>query len=108
MDAGWTDVAPIDAVSETAPLVVELDGNPIVILRCGATLYAIEDKCTHDGESFAGAEVEDCQIICPRHFSRFCLRIAPSRPPISLPASSRCLHDTCCATRACIWRARAT
>ena len=81
MDAGWTDVAPIDAVSETAPLVVELDGNPIVILRCGATLYAIEDKCTHDGESFAGVEVEDCQIICPRHFSRFCLRTGEALTP---------------------------
>ena len=80
-DARWIDVAAIDAVSETTPLAVELEGNAIVIVRCGEALYAVEDKCTHDGESLAGAEVEDCQIICPRHFSRFCLRTGEALTP---------------------------
>ena len=40
MEARWTDVAAIGAVSETTPLLVELDGNPIVILRCVICSYA--------------------------------------------------------------------
>ncbi|HEY8053965.1 MAG: Rieske (2Fe-2S) protein [Steroidobacterales bacterium] len=81
MSRRWIDVAGSDAVSETTPLSVELEGLPVVVVRCGAALYAVEDRCTHDGESFAGAEVEDCQLICPRHGSHFCLRTGEALTP---------------------------
>lgn len=81
MSLRWIDVGAADAVSETAPLAVTLDGEHLVIVRCGAGLYAVEDRCTHDGESLDGAEVEDCQIICPRHFSHFCLRTGEALTP---------------------------
>jgi 3-phenylpropionate/trans-cinnamate dioxygenase ferredoxin component len=77
----WTDVGRADALSETAPLAVEVAGVHLVVVRCGGELYAVEDRCTHDGESLGGAEVEDCQIICPRHFSHFCLRTGEALSP---------------------------
>jgi len=81
MSPAWVDVGAADAVSETAPLVAEVDGVAIAIVRCGGELYAVEDRCTHDGESLDGAEVEDCQIICPRHGSHFCLRSGEALTP---------------------------
>ena len=81
MSSEWIDVGAADAVSETAPLAVTVEGEPLVIVRCGSDLYAVEDRCTHDGESLEGAEVEDCQIICPRHFSHFCLRTGEALTP---------------------------
>ena len=81
MSSRWVDVGAADAVSETAQLSVMVEGEPLVIVRCGAELYAVEDRCTHDGESLEGAEVEDCQIICPRHFSHFCLRTGEALTP---------------------------
>jgi 3-phenylpropionate/trans-cinnamate dioxygenase ferredoxin subunit len=81
MSSRWVDVGAADAVSETAQLSVMVEGEPLVIVRCGAELYAVEDRCTHDGEALAGAEVEDCQIICPRHFSHFCLRTGEALTP---------------------------
>ena len=81
MSSRWVDVGGADAVSETVPLSVTVEGEPLVIVRCGAELYAVEDRCTHDGEPLAGAEVEDCQIICPRHFSHFCLRTGEALTP---------------------------
>jgi 3-phenylpropionate/trans-cinnamate dioxygenase ferredoxin component len=81
MSSRWVDVGAADAVNETAPLSVTVEGEPLVIVRCGAELYAVEDRCTHDGEALAGAEVEDCQIICPRHFSHFCLRTGEALTP---------------------------
>lgn len=77
----WVDVGPATAASETTQLSAEVDGYSIVVLRCGADLYAIEDLCTHDGQSLAGAEVEDCQVICPRHGSRFCLKTGEALTP---------------------------
>ena len=81
MSSRWVDVGAADAVSETAPLSVVVEGEQLVIVRCGDELYAVEDRCTHDGESLGRAEVEDCQIICPRHFSHFCLRTGEALTP---------------------------
>ena len=82
----WIDVGPAAAVSESAPLSVEVEGVHLAVVRCGAELYAVEDRCTHDGESLGEAQVEDCQIICPRHGAHFCLRTGqPLTPPAYEP-----------------------
>jgi 3-phenylpropionate/trans-cinnamate dioxygenase ferredoxin subunit len=81
MPSDWIDIGGSDSVPETAPLSVEVDGIPIVVVRCGAQLYAVEDRCTHDGEPLGGAEVEACQIICPRHGAHFCLRTGEALTP---------------------------
>lgn len=81
MSSDWVDVAGAEAVSETAPLSAEVDGVALVIVRCGRELYAVEDRCTHDGESLGAAHVEDCQIICPRHGAHFCLRTGEALTP---------------------------
>jgi 3-phenylpropionate/trans-cinnamate dioxygenase ferredoxin component len=81
MSLDWVDVGAVDALSATAPFVAEVDGVAVAIVRCGSELYAVEDRCTHDGESLGEAPVEDCQIICPRHGSRFCLRTGEALTP---------------------------
>src|SRR5437879_12367445 len=74
MSSGWIDLGRADTLGEGASLAVDVDGIPIVVVRCASELYAVEDRCTHDGEALGGAEVQDCQIICPRHGAHFCLR----------------------------------
>ncbi len=81
MSSNWIDVGGAQAVSETVPLAAEIEGVPVVVVRCGAELFAVEDRCTHDGESLSGAEIEACEIICPRHGSRFCLRTGEALTP---------------------------
>jgi 3-phenylpropionate/trans-cinnamate dioxygenase ferredoxin component len=81
MTSEWIDVGAADSVSETVALAVEVDGYPIVVVRCGDALLAVEDRCTHDGESLAGAEIEGCEIICPRHFAHFDLRTGEALTP---------------------------
>jgi 3-phenylpropionate/trans-cinnamate dioxygenase ferredoxin subunit len=75
----WIDVGAADSVTESNPLTTEVDGYPIVIVPCGKDFFAVEDRCSHDGESLAGAEVEACEIICPRHGARFDLRTGDAR-----------------------------
>lgn len=77
----WVDVGSAADLSEATPLSVEVDGLALVIVRCGNDLYAVEDRCTHDGESFEEAEVDSCQLICPRHGARFCLRTGEALTP---------------------------
>ena len=81
MSGSWVDVGAADGLGESGSLVVEVDGVPVVVVRCGSELYAVEDRCTHDGESLGEAQVEDCQIICPRHGAHFCLRTGEALTP---------------------------
>lgn len=77
----WVDVGSADSVAGSQSLSAEIDGVALVVVRCGSDLYAVEDRCTHDGESLEGAEVEDCQIICPRHGAHFCVRTGEALTP---------------------------
>ena len=81
MSSQWIDIGASDSVHETEPLSVEVDGIPVVVVRCGLDIYAVEDRCTHDGEALGEAEVESCQIICPRHGAHFCLRTGEALTP---------------------------
>jgi len=77
----WLDIGPASELGEGVPLSAEVDGVPGVVVRCGGDLYAVEDRCTHDGESFAGAQVESCELICPRHGAHFDLRTGDALTP---------------------------
>jgi 3-phenylpropionate/trans-cinnamate dioxygenase ferredoxin subunit len=77
----WLDVGDAQALPENKALSVEVEGDPVVIVRCEGTLYAIEDRCTHDHEPLSGGEIEDCELICPRHFARFSLKTGEALSP---------------------------
>ena len=81
MSPEWIDVGGSESVHDSQPLSTEVDGIPIVVVRCGAEIYAVEDRCTHDGEPLGEAEVESCQIVCPRHGAHFCLRTGEALTP---------------------------
>jgi 3-phenylpropionate/trans-cinnamate dioxygenase ferredoxin component len=89
----WIDVGDAAALEADRPFEAEADGTPIVIVRCDDGYRAVEDRCTHDGEPLVGGEVdaEACEIICPRHGARFCLRTgealtAPAYEPVRVLA----------------------
>ena len=81
MSADWVDVGSADAIADSSSLSADVDGLALLVVRCGSELYAIEDRCTHDGEPLEGAEVESCQIICPRHGAHFCVRTGEALTP---------------------------
>jgi 3-phenylpropionate/trans-cinnamate dioxygenase ferredoxin subunit len=80
------DVAPADAFPPgSTKLIVAGPGMMIGVYNCGGTLYAIEDRCSHDdGPLCEGDWDEDtCRVVCPRHGSAFDLATGQ---PMSLPA----------------------
>ena len=65
--------------------LVEVDGRKIGVFNCAGTLYAIEDRCSHDDGPLAEGEfdTEACTVECPRHGSLFDLTTGR---PKTLPA----------------------
>jgi 3-phenylpropionate/trans-cinnamate dioxygenase ferredoxin subunit len=71
-------------VPEPGALYVEIEGQPVAVVRSDGELYAIDDTCSHEEVSLSEGEVEDGEIECWLHGSRFDL--ATGRPT-GLPAT---------------------
>ena len=79
------EVAPADEFPPGTVKIVSAGQLFVGVYNCGGSLYAIEDRCSHDdGPLCEGDWDEDmCRVICPRHGSAF--ELATGRP-LSLPA----------------------
>ncbi len=73
-------------VTNASPLAVNVDGVDVAVVRQGEDLYAIHDECSHAAVPLSEGDVEDCEIECWLHGSRFDLRTGkPSGPPATEP-----------------------
>ncbi|MCL2581706.1 MAG: bifunctional 3-phenylpropionate/cinnamic acid dioxygenase ferredoxin subunit [Streptosporangiales bacterium] len=71
-------------VAEGEALAVELDGEPVAIVRADGEIYAIRDVCSHAEVPLSEGEVEGCTVECWLHGSCFDLRTGK---PTGLPAT---------------------
>jgi len=78
-------VCPLSELPPGAMRLVEHEGIKIGVFNCDGTLYAIEDRCSHDDGPLAEGEFspETCTVECPRHGSLFDLTTGR---PKTLPA----------------------
>ncbi|HVC07831.1 MAG TPA: non-heme iron oxygenase ferredoxin subunit [Solirubrobacterales bacterium] len=78
-------VCPLAALAPGQMRLVEHEGRKIGVFNCAGTLYAIEDRCSHDDGPLAEGEfdAEACTVECPRHGSLFDLTTGR---PKTLPA----------------------
>jgi 3-phenylpropionate/trans-cinnamate dioxygenase ferredoxin subunit len=79
------DVCPLNELSPGESRLVEWEDVEIGVFNCAGTLYAIEDRCSHDDGPLVDGELDEerCTIECPRHGSLFDLRTGK---PKTLPA----------------------
>ena len=79
------DVCPLSELAPGDKRLVEWEELEIGVFNCEGTVYAIEDRCTHDdGPLVQGTfDQQACTVECPRHGSLFDLT---SGKPRTLPA----------------------
>jgi 3-phenylpropionate/trans-cinnamate dioxygenase ferredoxin subunit len=78
---GWVDLGSLAELIAAQRLEGDVDGYRVRVARVGETLYAFEDRCTHDDAPLEDAPIEDGEIICPRHGARFCLKDGTALSP---------------------------
>ena len=83
-----SEIIDICSVAELPPggmRVVEWEDLEIGVFNCNGTIYAIEDRCSHDNGTLAEGTLDQdrCTVECPRHGSEFDLRTGK---PLTLPA----------------------
>ena len=78
-------MCPVAELPPGTMRLVEHEGMKIGVFNCDGTIYAIEDRCSHDDGPLAEGEFDPaaCTVECPRHGSLFDLRTGK---PMTLPA----------------------
>ena len=76
-------IAPQDQLPVGERMFVDVGERQIVILNLAGNLYAIGDVCSHDNGPVGDGEIENNEIICPRHGARFDIRTGQT---MGLPA----------------------
>jgi 3-phenylpropionate/trans-cinnamate dioxygenase ferredoxin subunit len=82
-DLDYIEIAPVDQLLPGERLFVTVGGKSIVLFNLAGKLFAISDVCSHDNGPVGDGEIEDFDIICPRHGARFDLLTGKAT---SLPA----------------------
>jgi 3-phenylpropionate/trans-cinnamate dioxygenase ferredoxin subunit len=79
------DVCRVEELAPGQKRLVEWEDLEIGVFNCAGTVYAIEDRCSHDDGPLVEGELDEehCTIECPRHGSRFDLKTGK---PLTLPA----------------------
>jgi 3-phenylpropionate/trans-cinnamate dioxygenase ferredoxin component len=79
------DVCQISELSPGEMRLVTVGDLEIGVFNCEGSVYAIEDRCSHDNGPLVEGTLDQatCTIECPRHGSRFDLKTGR---PKTLPA----------------------
>jgi 3-phenylpropionate/trans-cinnamate dioxygenase ferredoxin subunit len=79
----FVPVASVDEIGNGMRLFIEIDNRSIVVFNITGGYFAIADICSHDDGPVGEGELQDYQVICPRHGARFDVR---NGKVLSLPA----------------------
>jgi 3-phenylpropionate/trans-cinnamate dioxygenase ferredoxin subunit len=79
------DVAPEGEFPPGSVKIVQSGGLFVGVYNCGGSLYAIEDRCSHDDGPLCEGDwdEETCRVVCPRHGAQFDLATGAA---LTLPA----------------------
>jgi toluene monooxygenase system ferredoxin subunit len=67
---GWVEVGRLTDLADNR-MTVEVDGVPVLIVRCGRSLVAVEDECPHLAQPLSQGRVTGPVIQCPGHGYRW-------------------------------------
>ena len=51
-----------------------IEGLSVLICRAAGRIYAVENRCSHNGSALEGGRVRGHALFCPAHGARFDLR----------------------------------
>ncbi len=74
MTEGWTEITDFDRLRDGALTPVFPLGLPVLLIRKGAELYALENRCAHMGCPLSLGRLDGYALTCPCHDWTFDVR----------------------------------
>ena len=82
----FVDLLASADLKDDEPVVAEAGRVPVLLLRRGDTVFAVENWCPHAGGPLNEGQIVGDEVHCPWHDSRFCLHDGrPTQGPASTP-----------------------
>ena len=78
-------IATVDELQPGSRIVVEIGELWVAVFNVDGTLYAVEDRCTHDDGPLAEGKLDGETIECPRHGAKFNLTSGKPTLPATKP-----------------------
>ena len=72
--ADYVKVADTKDVPIGQVKVFIVNDQRLAVANVGGQFYVIDDVCTHDGGPLGEGDLDDHQVVCPRHGARFDVR----------------------------------
>ena len=79
----WVKVAETDDFNHTKMIQVEVDEEPVALIKLKDGFYALHDICSHAEAYLTDGETEGHTVLCPLHGAKFDIRTGEN---LSLPA----------------------
>lgn len=70
----YVPVAELSDVPEGESRVFTVEGRSILVCRAGGKVFAVENRCSHNGSALEGGRIRGHYLFCPVHGARFDLR----------------------------------
>ena len=80
----FLEIAPDSELPNGERMFVDVGDAPIVIFKIAGQFFAIGDVCSHDDGPLGDGDVEEYNVVCPRHGAQFDVR---SGKVLSMPAA---------------------
>ncbi len=69
--ADFVRVASVGDIPQGEMLIVQLNGDDVVLANVDGEIYAFGGECTHRGGSLGDGFLEGVEVECPLHQGRF-------------------------------------
>ena len=79
----FIEIAPVGDIPEGERMYVDIDEFHLVVFNIAGQIFSISDLCSHDNGPLGDGEMDEYEIVCPRHGAHFDVRSGKVR---SLPA----------------------
>jgi 3-phenylpropionate/trans-cinnamate dioxygenase ferredoxin component len=84
----FTRACALGELPKDGALGVEVDGEPVCVIRTGGEVFALRDVCSHAEVPLSEGEVYDHTVECWLHGSCFDVRTGlPTGPPATEPVA---------------------
>jgi len=70
----FLEIAPESELPSGERLFVDIGDTSVVIFNIAGEFFAISDICSHDDGPVGDGDLEDFNIVCPRHGAEFDVR----------------------------------
>jgi nitrite reductase (NADH) small subunit len=68
MADNWVEVAKLEDIPPLLARVVKTKHGDIALFHAGdGNIYALENKCPHEGGPLSEGIIHDCRVACPLH-----------------------------------------